>query len=113
MRNRGQILVLFVIILPLVLLIAAYVIDMGLIMYEENRLKAINDSVIDYVQGKQEVTEAEIKALIVKNDNKVVTKIIMEEKHITIMLEKEVNSIFGNVLGIKNYQIKSVRSGNI
>lgn len=108
MNKKGQILVMFIILLPLVLLMAAYTIDMGLVMYEKNHLEGINESTIDYaMEHFSSITEEKIKEIVAKNDQTITTKVIIGENQITIVLEKQIKSIFGNIIGINNYQIKS------
>lgn len=114
MNNRGQILVMFIILLPLVLLLAAYTIDMGLVMYEKNHLEGINASTVDYaMEHFDSITVEKINEIVAKNDQTITTKVIISENQITIVLEKQIKSIFGNIIGIKNYQIKSTEHGII
>ena len=94
MNKKGQILVMFIILLPLILLIAAYAVDMGLVMYEKNRLEGINDNAINYsMEHFGSITLEEIKTLIDKNDHHITAQIVIGEDRITIMLEKKIKTI--------------------
>ena len=90
-NNHGQVLVIFVILLPLLCLFAAYVVDASYISYEKNKLDNINEIVSDYIASKSQI---------------IIKKIDINNK-IDIELEKEIKSIFGKIIGKNKYIIKS------
>ena len=58
LNNKGQSLVLFIIIIPIILGIMAIVIDIGNIIYENQELDNINRIVLDY--GLDSITDRNI-----------------------------------------------------
>lgn len=114
MNNKGQTLVIFIIFLPLLIIIMATVIDIGLMYYEKNKLDSINMITIEYGINnlEKENIKTELTELIKKNDDKVeIKKIDIENSVIKINLTKKINSTFGKIIGIKEYKINSLYIG--
>lgn len=116
MNNKGQTLVIFVVFLPVLILLVAAAIDISLMYSETNELNNINKLVINY--GLSHLDENNLESKLEKlsklndqNINKVNIKI--EKNKITINLEKNEKSIFGSVIGLKEYKIKSKHSGEL
>lgn len=107
MNKKGQVLVIFVILLPLLLLFSAYVVDTTIINYNKNRLDNINKIVDDYIKDKDGVNKSDIEDLLKKNDKDIVIKNMDLDNNIDITLEKEIDSIFGKFIGKDKYIIKS------
>ena len=110
MNNKGQTLVIFVVVLPLLLLIIASVIDINLMYSEKNKLDNLNMMVTSY--GLDNISENNIeektRILINKNDKEIKIKnITIEENKITKKIKKNIKSVFGKIIGIKKYQITS------
>lgn len=106
-NNRGQVLVIFVILLPLLFLFCAYVVDVSYISYHKNKLDNINSLVSDYVLDNPNVEIDEIGRLVRQNDKEVMITNINLNDVVEINLEKEVKSIFGRLIGKNTYIIKS------
>lgn len=107
MNNKGQTLVLFIIFIPILLLLAAFVIDTGLIIHESTRLKSTTKTVLKDIYYKEDKTEEKIINLL--NENKINTdniKITTNGSSIRIKNSYEINSIFGKIIGLKNYEVK-------
>jgi len=92
--KKGQALIAFVILLPLLLGICAYVIDVGIITYESNKLKNIIE------ENKNELNNID-KNLKINNIKKYQLK--RYNNCIKVTYYKE--SIFGSIIGIKKYKI--------
>lgn len=92
MREKGQALVEFVIILPVVLLLILGVIDFGRIVYEKNNLESIaSDVVTFYKNGK---TSNEIENIINSNENKdIKITITNEEDYVIITVNHKISPI--------------------
>jgi len=113
-NNKGQTLVIFVIFLPILIILFALVVDVSTMYMENNRLNNLNNMVLNY--GLDNLTNENIKNelnnLILKNDkdiNKI--KINIDSDSIDINVSKEINSTFGNVIGIKKYKVVSKYNG--
>ena len=113
MNNKGQVLVIFVMILPVLLLGAACIVDSSYMMYHKNRLDNINYDVLNSVKDKIDLSEEDIVELISMNNSKIVNDEISiemtntEVRDICIDNYVYVDSIFGGLIGFDEYKIKS------
>lgn len=74
-NNKGQSLVMFILIIPLILLILGMVIDIGRMILNKTELDNINKLVLDYGLDKiDDNPEEMINELIVKNDKNIEIK---------------------------------------
>ncbi len=106
LNKRGQTLVLFIILIPILLGLGALVVDMGVIMASKAHLREVTIMVIKENLDCSD-TENKIKKLLVKNDISVDNlEIEFIDDKLNIKNEIEINSVFGSIVGIKNYQIK-------
>ena len=112
MNNKGQVLVLFIMILPVLLLGAAVLIDSSYMVYQKNRLDNINYDVLNSLKDKTSLTEEEIERLISMNDAEIVNKDIVIDDTITIDNYIYVDSIFGKIIGFDEYKVSSSVSVN-
>ena len=103
LNNKGQALVAFVIILPVILIIMAIIIDIGLMGVEKRKVTNVMKEAIEYGL-KHDSTEEQIKDMIDKNI-KYKSIDIKSNDDIHISLEYEYKQIFG-FINKKNIQIK-------
>jgi len=116
MNNKGQTLVIFVVILPMLILLIAFIIDVSLMYSENNKLNNINKLVINYGLDNLEENgiENKLEELVILNDKKIEKiNIKIEKNKIISKLKKEEKSIFGNIIGLKKYKINSKYSGEL
>lgn len=105
MNKHGQTLILFVILIPILLGLAALVIDVSLIVSKSVELKEVSKTIIENVWG--DATEEEIRNLFIKNDIPVDHLVVeIQDEEIRIQNDYEVAAIFGTVIGIHTYEIK-------
>lgn len=110
LNNHGQTLIMFVILLPLLLIIMAFIIDTSYIYCEkiklESNTKEIIKNLYDY-RLDSSITNR-VNELYKKNniDNYNV-KLDVSEKYLKIINDYEIDSLFGNIIGIKKYKIKT------
>lgn len=107
MNNRGQSLVAFVLIMPILFLIFIMVYDIGSMILLKNELNNINYIAIDY--GLDNLTEEDnkekIETLIKKNKNDIDNIIInIEDDKIKIALYDKINTkiSFGDIFMVKS-----------
>ena len=132
-NNKGQSLVLFVIILPILLIILILVIDIGRVILLKNELDSINKIVLDYglvemedldnilvnddsVDIYQLVNDIEdrIKNVIILNKDDIDTiNIDLKDNKIYIYLEDSINGIFSKLIDISIFDVKSSYVGYI
>ena len=109
-NNKGQTLVIFVVFLPIIIIIMATIVDIGLMYYNKNKLDNLNMMVIEYGINNLDNNNLtdKLNSLIDKNDKNIINKDIkLENNKIEIKLEKNIDSTFGKVIGLTKYEIKS------
>ncbi len=111
MNKKGQTLVFFIVFIPFILMLASYVIDLGYIQSEKIKLNDTTKIVIKELYKKDYSTN-QIKQLYQKNDIKLQKVAIKkEEDKVKVSASYEVESIFGKLVGIKKYLIKTTLIG--
>lgn len=110
MNRKGQTLILFVILVPIIVLFMAIVIDTGLALQEKTKLNSTIKTILKttFLRKENPEYEMEIKNLFEKNQ--IPTEklsIQLKEKEIKIQNMYEIESVFGKIIGIKSYKIKS------
>ena len=114
LNNKGQSLVLFIMIIPILLLIMVFVYDMGMLLYEKDRLSNTVNMAMDYALDNKEVSDEEIRDLINKNMTKEVDiKIDRNDDNITIEVIEEVSFIFSNLFDFDFTKIDIKYEGKI
>ena len=114
MNNKGQTLILFVLILTVLILLLAFVIDTGLMLKESTKIDSITRKILKttYENRFDENYNEKVVSLFEKNNlptnNIIITK---EEDKVLIVVEYDKESIFGKIIGIQSYKIKSALSG--
>lgn len=112
-NSRGQVLVLFIMLIPVLLIGVACLIDSSYMYYQKNRLDQINLDVITSIGNDTNIEEDEIGRLILLNDSKIVNEDISIDKTDTMVNSININnyiyveSIFGKLIGFDEYKIKS------
>lgn len=116
LNNKGQSLVLFVIVLPILMLILVLVIDIGKIIVLKQELSNISEIVLDYGLDKIDNLEIEIKLeeLIKLNKNDIdMIHLYIEDEKIYIELEEKSDGIFSGFIDIPLFNIKTSYVGYI
>lgn len=115
MNRNGQVLIFFVIFIPILIGVVALVIDIGYSYNQLNKLNNINRMIIKY--GLNNLNDDDISSkmidLIQKNDDIDSYTLNIKNNQITLTLNKNIDSIFGNVLNIKVYNLSSTYKGYI
>ncbi len=110
LNKNGQTLILFIILIPLMLIVMAFVVDIGLVTSEQVHLKevtkmAIKDNIVS-------LNKENIKELMLKNDIDTSNlKIDTTNNMLIISNEIKIESTFGKIIGINNYKIKIKAKG--
>ena len=114
-NNKGQSLVMFVLIIPIFLLILTLVYDVGNAIYEKDRLSNTNYLTIEYgLNNIETVTENDLKNLIEQNtSNLKYIYVTIEENQIEIKMEKDAKSIIGKMFNFNLVKIISHYKGKI
>lgn len=104
LNNKGQSLVMFILIIPILLLIMILVIDLGNIIVTKTHLDNTNYLVIDYALDHLEETDLESKVLGLINANNgggLETKIVISNDKILVTTRKEVKGLLTDSIKIK------------
>ena len=114
-NNKGQSLVMFVLIIPIFLLILTLLYDLGNEIYEKDRLSNTNYLTIEYgLNNIDTVTENDLKNLIEQNtSNLKYIYVTIEENQIEIKMEKDAKSIIGKMFNFNLVKIISHYEGKI
>ena len=114
-NNKGQSLVMFVLIIPIFLLILTLVYAVGNAIYEKDRLSNTNYLTIEYgLNNIDTVTENDLKNLIEQNtSNLKYIYVTIEENQIEIKMEKDAKSIIGKMFNFNLVKIISHYEGKI
>ena len=114
-NNKGQSLVMFVLVIPIFLLILTLVYDVGNAIYEKDRLSNTNYLTIEYgLNNIDTVTENDLKNLIEQNtSNLKYIYVTIEENQIEIKMEKDAKSIIGKMFNFNLVKIISHYKGKI
>lgn len=106
MNNHGQTLVLFIIFIPILLMLCAFIIDTGVIFRENIKLSSTSKIILTDALEK-DYSESMIKELFLENniptDDIIITK---TPSQIGLKITYQKDSIFGAMIGIKHYEIK-------
>ena len=113
LNNKGQSLVMFVCLLPMLLIVILLVVDYGRVNSTKEKLDSINKLAIDYLKenGSSTTAIANVTDIITKNDSSIqnikVEK-IDRSNNIKITLTKEINSTFTKISSKFKYEIASI-----
>lgn len=107
LNKKGQTLILFVIMIPIILGIAALVVDVGVIFANKSHLKEVTKTAIrENISNIDNETDTKIKNILIKNEVNVDNlEIKISDNKINVKNEISIDSIFGSIIGIKNYKI--------
>lgn len=109
MNNKGQTLVLFVVLIPIFILILALVVDNGLIMNTKNKLLNKSEMIIKNVYPKLDTDNYEklIKDLYIKNEIKYDDLIVnYSNNKLIITIKTSLKSVFGKFIGQDKYDLE-------
>ena len=110
LNNKGQSLVLFIVLLPILLLVIVLVFDVGTIMTFKQDLNNINYMMVDYGLSNlgKENLEEEIRKYIVLNDSEIDNMDIrVVDNEVYINMKKTEKSLIAHIFNIKDFEIVS------
>lgn len=107
-KNSGQVLVLFVLLLPILFMLMALVTDIGLFYIEKRKVDNVINEAIDYGFTLENDKNDRITNYITGNiDNIDALNINIDDDTISVELQKNASGIFTTIFGNNNYQIIS------
>lgn len=106
MNNKGQTLVLFILLIPLMLMMFGFVIDMGNLYVAKRKLHSTVTDALEYSQKlPTESLEQNIKKHLNLNLENNEVQIEIDTSEIKITVTSEVQSLFSFIIGKKSYKI--------
>lgn len=112
MNKKGQALITFVLILPLIIFFLAFFIDSARSMLEKNKIDGIIDSNMQIILEKNIRDEKKIINIIKENDNSLDVNAHINEDKIEIYVNKDSKNIFGNIFKLDLYKLEFNYCGN-
>ena len=116
LNNKGQSLVLFVVLLPILLFVIVLVVDVGSIMTSKQDLNNVNYMMVDYGLDnmEKENIESEITNYILLNTNKLDDiDVMVVDNEVYIYMKKYEKSLISNIFNINGFEIVSEYKGTI
>lgn len=113
MNKKGQTLIIFVILIPIMILMLSVITDVGLLKYEALKTKSIVDNGIHFIL-EQNKEQQEIENLLKLNEIPTENlKVEQEENSIVVELSYKIDSLFGKIIQLNEYEIVIQRQGTI
>ena len=105
MKNRGQVLVLFILLLPIILLAFTFIIDIGLLSYTKKNVDTKIQTIIeDSLQHS--LTEEQIDGLLVQNIDNIESKTISQnDNSIQITIKVKLQPLFEHIIKQNRYEV--------
>lgn len=115
LNNRGQSLVAFILIIPIILLVLVFVYDISGALYEKNRLSNTNYLAIDYaLDNLDAIDENDIISYILNNSSNLSgMEVVIKDNVVTIELQKRINGVFGKNINLELIEVRSKYEGSI
>jgi hypothetical protein len=116
LNNKGQSLVMFILIIPILMLILAMVVDIGNLVDTKMSLNNINKLVISCGLDNMDSNDLEEKLVeLIKVNNSDIENIELDiqDNKIYIILSYYYESFFGKIVGSKGYEVISKYEGYI
>ena len=116
LNNKGQTLVLFVMLLPIMLLVMVLVFDIGKCIVEKQKLDNISFMIVSYgiEHSKDDNIEGTLNELVTLNYKDATdVEVLVKDDYVSVSLSGKVKGVFGNLVGKSFFEVKSYYIGNI
>lgn len=115
LNNKGQSLVMFIVLIPIVLLVFTLVYDVGNAIYEKERLSNTNYMTIEYaLDNINNVNENDLIELIMKNNSGLSSiSVIIDNNVINIKISKNIRGIIGKMFDFDLIEARSEYTGKL
>lgn len=116
LNNKGQTLVLFVMLLPIMLLLMILVFDIGKLIYSKQELNHISSMIVTYGMEHydEDDIENELVELVLLNcDDVRNVSVNVSDEEVLVDIERVGDSIFGNIINIDMFEVRSSYIGNV
>lgn len=115
LNDKGQTLVLFVILIPIMLLIMVFVIDCGNAIAMKRKLDNVSKMVLDYgvLHIDDEDLDNEMIDLFELNINDAEVDVNIDENKISVSSSKYIKGVFGKIINVNGFRIESYYESTI
>lgn len=113
MNNKGQTLVIFLILIPIIIVILTLVIDLGLVQSTKTKMLKVTEMIIEDVIDKEGYDKEElVKRLYKENKIKYTSlKVTFDDNKLSINIIKNIDGLFGKFISLNNYKIEISLTG--
>ena len=106
MNRKGQVLVSFLLILPLLLILLVFIVDMGLMKVNERKVEHVIKEAITYELKSSEISDSRVNDYIKNNLSDIKDiNIVVGTDNIKVSVSVYKKSIFNSLIKNKNYTI--------
>ncbi|MDD2435222.1 MAG: pilus assembly protein [Bacilli bacterium] len=117
-KNKGQVLVVFILLIPILFMLATIFIDLGLIFMEKRQIdNVVKDTIkygVSHLSTDNEMLKNDLREIITSNIDDIDNLIIeIENEVVRISLNKKKDVVFSIVFNRKSYDIVSSYMGYI
>ena len=111
MNRKGQTLVIFIIILPVILIAMAYLVDTGLMLINKSKLDSTSKIIIDKYYDYEGDIDSVIQKYLKDNNLNYTDYKVKKDNNFNLKIDIKIASIFGKVVGLEEYEITSNITG--
>lgn len=106
MNRKGQVLVSFLLVLPLLLILLVFVVDMGLMKVDERKVEHVIKEAINYELKSSEINDLRVNDYIRNNLSDIKdVNVVVGTDNIKVSVSVYKKSIFNSLIKNKNYTI--------
>ena len=111
MNNRGQTLVVFIIFIPVIILLMAFIVDTSLMYIAKSKLNDLSKTIIKEIYDIEDKNNKVEELLKVNEINYNNYDVEINDNKVKLSIEEEIDSVFGSMIGNESYTIKSEVTG--
>ena len=111
MNNRGQTLVVFIIFIPVIILLMAFIVDTSLMYIAKSKLNDLSKTIIKEIYDIEDKNNKVEELLKVNEINYNNYDVEINDNKVILSIEEEIDSVFGRMIGNESYTIKSEVTG--
>lgn len=106
MNRNGQVLVSFLLVLPLLLILLVFIVDMGLMKVDERKVEHVIKEAINYELKSSEINDLRVNNYIRNNLSDIRdVNVVVGTDNIKVSVSVYKKSIFNSLIKNKNYTI--------
>ena len=111
MNNKGQTLVVFIIFIPVIILLMAFIVDTSLMYIAKSKLNDLSKTIIKEIYDIEDKNNKVEELLKVNEINYNNYDVEINDNKVILSIEEEIDSVFGRMIGNESYTIKSEITG--